>query len=223
MPFLQNSYNFDRLNCMLQIAVLGSGRGSNFQAILDAIGERVVVNVRVRIVISNNSNAGILGIARANAIPALHLSQRSFEDERTFVDALLDALKAHEVNFLVLAGYMKQLHPRVIAAFRHRIINIHPALLPKYGGKGMYGMHVHEAVVANRESVTGATVHIVDEEFDHGAIVLQKQVPVAPGESPEDVAAKVLEVEHEIFPRALQLFADGKVTVAEDTVTVHHK
>lgn len=118
---------------------------------------------------------------------------------------------------------MKQLHPRVIAAFRHRIINIHPALLPKYGGKGMYGMHVHEAVVANRESVTGATVHIVDEEFDHGAIVLQKQVPVAPGESPEDVAAKVLEVEHEIFPRALQLFADGKVTVAEDTVTVHHK
>ena len=223
MPFLQNSYNFDRLNCMLQIAVLGSGRGSNFQAILDAIRERVVVNVRVRIVISNNSNAGILGIARANAIPALHLSQRSFEDERTFVDALLDALKAHEVNFLVLAGYMKQLHPRVIAAFRHRIINIHPALLPKYGGKGMYGMHVHEAVVANRESVTGATVHIVDEEFDHGAIVLQKQVPVAPGESPEDVAAKVLEVEHEIFPRALQLFAEGKVTVAEDTVTVHHK
>jgi len=84
------------------------------------------------------------------------------------------------VNFLVLAGYMKQLHPRVIAAFRNRIINIHPALLPKYGGKGMYGMHVHEAVVAHNESVTGATVHMVDEEFDHGAVVLQKPVPVLP-------------------------------------------
>ncbi len=228
MPFLQNNHNLGRLDhsppssAMLQIAVLGSGRGSNFQAILDAIREKVVVNVRVRVVISNNSNAGILDIARAHAIPAVHLSQRSFPDEKGFVDALLATLKEFEVNFVVLAGYMKQLHPRVIAEFRNRIINIHPALLPKYGGKGMYGMHVHEAVVANRERVTGATVHIVDEQFDHGAIVVQEQVPVVPGESAEEVAARVLKVEHEILPRALQLFADGKITVAGDAVTVHH-
>lgn len=206
----------------MQIAVLGSGRGSNFQAILDAIQERVIVNVSVRLVISNNSNAGIMKIAGANAIPAVHLSRQSFPDEADFVDALLGTLEEHEVNFLVLAGYMKQLHPRIIAAYRHRIINIHPALLPKYGGKGMYGMNVHEAVVAHHDSVTGATVHLVDEEFDHGAIVLQKEVPVLPGESPEELAARVLEVEHEIFPRALQLFAEGKVTVADNKVIVHH-
>ena len=207
---------------MLQIAVLGSGRGSNFQAILDAMRAGVVENVRVRVVLSNNSTAGILDIARGNGIPAVHLSQRSFPDETDFVDALLGTLKQHEVNFLVLAGYMKQLHPRVIAAYRHRIINIHPALLPKYGGKGMYGMHVHDAVVAHNEKVTGATVHVVDEEFDRGAVVLQKEVPVLPGESPEEVAAKVLDVEHEILPRALQLFAEGKVTVSANTVTVLH-
>lgn len=203
---------------MLQVAVLGSGRGSNFQAIHDAIKRGAVPNVRVRVVISNNSNAGILEIARANAIPAIHLSQRQFSDELAFVDALLETFRQHEVNFIVLAGYMKQLHARVIAAFRNRIINIHPALLPKYGGKGMYGMHVHEAVVAHKEVVSGATVHIVDEEFDHGAIVLQKRVSIEPDDTAESVAAKVLKIEHEIYPQALRLFAEGSVTFAGNTV-----
>jgi len=205
---------------MLQVAVLGSGRGSNFQAILSAIQRGDVSNVRVRVVISNNSGAGILEIALANAIPAVHVSQRMFPDEEVFVETLLETLQQYDVNFIVLAGYMKQLHPRVIDAFRDRIINIHPALLPKYGGKGMYGMHVHEAVVAQNERVSGATVHLVDEEFDHGAIVLQKQIPIEPGDTAQGVAAKVLQVEHEIYPQALRLFAEGRISVTGRTVTV---
>jgi phosphoribosylglycinamide formyltransferase-1 len=151
-------------------------------------------------------------------MPAVHLSQRQFPDESTFIDVLLETLRQHEVNFVVLAGYMKRLHPRIIAAFRNQIINIHPALLPKYGGEGMYGMHVHEAVVAHKENVSGATVHVVDEEFDHGAIVLQKQVSIEPGDTAEIVAAKVLRIEHEIYPQALRLFAEGSVTFAGNTV-----
>ena len=206
---------------MLSVAVLGSGRGSNFQAILDAIQRDTLRNVRICIVISNNSGAGILEIARANGIPAVHLSQRVFPDETAFVDALLETLQKHGTNFVALAGYMKRIHPRVIAAYRNRIVNIHPALLPKHGGKGMYGENVHRAVIASGERISGATVHIVDEEFDHGAVVLQQQVILTGNDTPETLAAKVLDVEHAIFPRALQLFADGKVTSESGRVTVH--
>jgi phosphoribosylglycinamide formyltransferase 1 len=206
---------------MLHVAILGSGRGSNFQAILNAVGDGSLPNAAIQVAVSNNSNAGILEIARLNAIPAVHLSERMFPDEGTFIDTLLGTFRQHDVDFIVLAGYMKRLHPRVIAAFRNRVINIHPALLPKHGGKGMYGMNVHNAVVALGEQVSGATVHIVDEEFDHGAIVLQKSVSLEPTDTPETVAAKVLVVEHEILPQALRLFAEGRVTVTDKTVTIH--
>jgi len=206
---------------MLQVGVLGSGKGSNFQAILDAIQRGTLQNVQIRLVISNNSDAGILEIARAKQIPAVHLSQRMFPDDATFVETLLETLKKNQINFIALAGYMKHIHPRVISLYRNRIVNIHPALLPKHGGKGMYGMKVHEEVIAQGETVSGATVHIVDEEFDHGAIVLQQQVAVEPGETAETLASKVLEVEHKIYPRALQLFADGRVTVKAGQATIH--
>lgn len=204
---------------MLQVAILGSGRGSNFQAILNALQRGEIPNVRIRIVLSNNSGAGILELARANNIPAVHLSQLMFPDRDRFVEAMLNAFRDHDVNFIALAGYMKQLDSRIISKFRNRIVNIHPALLPKYGGKGMYGMHVHEAVVANGERVTGATVHMVDEEFDHGAIVLQKQVAIERGDTPEAVAAKVLRIEHEIYPQALRMFAEG--FIVRHNIAVH--
>ena len=197
---------------MLNIAVFGSGRGSNFQAILDAIQQKRIPAARIRLVVSNNSGAGILEIARMNAVPALHVSQKHFAGEQEFADTLLKQLRDHEVNFIALAGYMKQLHPRVIAAYRNRIINIHPALLPRFGGQGMYGRHVHEAVIAAGEKFSGATVHLVDEEYDHGPIILQKRVIVSPGDTPETLAAKVLKIEHEIYPEAIRRFADGDLT-----------
>jgi formyltetrahydrofolate-dependent phosphoribosylglycinamide formyltransferase len=197
---------------MLQIAVFGSGKGSNFQAILNAIKAGKIPGARICVVVSNNSHAGILDIARANSLPAIHLGQKQFAGETELVDAQLNTLAEFSANFIVLAGYIKRLHPRIIQAYRNRIINIHPALLPKFGGVGMYGLHVHEAVIAAGEKQTGATVHIVDEEYDHGEIVLQKRVQVQPEDTPERLAAKVLAIEHEIFPQAIRMFAEGTVT-----------
>lgn len=205
---------------MLNIAVFGSGRGSNFQAILTAIHQGTIPDAGVCVAVSNNSDAGLLEIARANGIPAFHISRRNYAGDAEFVDAQLDTLHRHGTNFIALAGYMKQIPSRVIAAYRDRILNIHPALLPRFGGKGMFGIHVHEAVIAAGETVSGATVHLVDEEYDRGPIVLQRTVPVSPGETPESLAAKVLTIEHTIYPEAVRLFAEGKIVIHHRTVTV---
>jgi len=206
----------------LNIAVFGSGRGSNFQAILRAMETGKLSGARIVLVVSNNPGAGILEIARNHGIPALPLSEKQFPGEEQFVSNLLHALSEHDVNFIVLAGYMKRLHPRLIQAYRNAIVNIHPALLPKFGGKGLYGMHVHEAVIAAGEKISGATVHIVDEEYDHGPIVLQQPVQVHSSDTPESLAARVLEIEHEIYPKAIRWFTEGRVTVRESEVEVQY-
>ena len=192
---------------MLSIAVFGSGAGSNFRAILTAIQQGDIPAARISLVLSNNSGAGILGIARANALPAIHLSRKQFPDERSFADTILSTLGDHGVNFIALAGYMKQVPPVVVGAYRGRIVNIHPALLPRFGGAGMYGMRVHEAVLGAGETTSGATVHYVDEEYDHGPVVLQQTVPVLPGDTPELLAARVLAAEHELYPAAIRRIA----------------
>jgi phosphoribosylglycinamide formyltransferase-1 len=207
---------------MLKIAVFGSGRGSNFQAILVAIQEGKIPNARVCIVVSNNVDAGILEIARSNGVPGIHLSRKQFDSDNAFEDQLLKCLHEQGTNFIVLAGYMKKLPRRAIETYRQKIVNIHPALLPKYGGKGMYGSYVHEAVIAAHEKYSGATVHMVDEEYDRGAIVLQEKVTVSPGETPESLAAKVLTIEHKLYPDALRLFAEGKVSIQGAEIAVHH-
>lgn len=195
----------------LQLAVFGSGRGSNFSAILSALQRGEIPNTRIRLVISNNANAGILETAQQYGIPAKHISAKQFVSEEKFVERLRDELRAHDVNFIVLAGYMKRFPPQLIPAYSGRIINVHPALLPKFGGPGMYGMHVHEAVLAAKEGESGATVHLVDEEYDHGPILLQERVPVEPNDTPAMLAAKVLAVEHALLPRALRLFAERRL------------
>ncbi len=204
----------------LKIAVFASGRGSNLEAILKAIKTGKITGAEVVAVISNNPGAGALQTARTNGIPALHISRMQFESEGEFDTQLLKALDNHRVNFIALAGYMKKVSPAVISRFRNRIVNIHPALLPEFGGAGMYGGHVHRAVIAARKTVSGATVHIVDEAYDRGPIVLQKSMPVTPDDTPETLAEKVLKLEHEIYPEAIQLFADGKVTVKENKASV---
>lgn len=206
---------------ILNVAVLGSGRGSNFQAILTAIQEGKIRGARIEVVISNVSDSGVLAIARANGLAAIHLDQRQFGTEEQFVNRLLAVLASNNVNFIVLAGFMKRLHPRVIQAYRSRIINIHPALLPKFGGHGMYGMNVHRAVLAAGERVSGATVHIVDEEYDHGPILMQEVVPVDADDTTESLAAKVLKIEHRIYPEVLRLFAEGKIVVNEHSAAIH--
>lgn len=196
----------------MNIAVFASGRGSNFQAILKAIDDGALP-ARVTLLVSNNSNAGALELARSQNIPAIHLSQKQFSSEDAYGEQLLELLKRHDVQLIALAGYMKRIPTKVIEQFRRRILNIHPALLPAFGGAGMYGIHVHEAVLAAGVKITGATVHIVDEEYDKGPIVMQRAVEVLSGDTPETLAARVLPVEHEIYPKALAAFANNRVRI----------
>ncbi len=198
----------------MNIGVFASGRGSNFQAILDAIHQRILT-ARVSLLLSNKSDAGALEIARAHHIPAVHLSQKQFSDEPSFAAAMVRLLKEHDVQIIALAGYLKKIPAPVVRVYRSRILNIHPALLPSFGGHGMYGHFVHEAVIASGAKISGATVHLVDEEYDRGPIVLQKGVSIEKDDTPETLAAKVLRVEHEIFPLALQAFAENRVIINE--------
>jgi len=205
---------------ILNISVFASGRGSNFRAILESIKSGRIKNARIVLVISNNSQAGALQTARENGIPALHISRMQFPSDDDLTTSIIDALEKHHANFIALAGYMKMIDPRIIGKFRNRIVNIHPALLPKHGGAGMYGIHVHEAVIAAGERESGASVHVVDEEYDHGSVVLQKKVSVDPGDTAESLAEKVLKVEHEIYPEAIRLFAEGKVVLKNGKIEV---
>lgn len=196
----------------LRIAIFASGRGSNFQAILAAIAAQRL-KAQVVLCISNRPEAGALQIARAAQIPAAVIEEKHFAKAADYEATLLDQLAKHETNFIVLAGFMRKIPPGVVRQFRHRIVNIHPALLPSFGGKGMYGHRVHEAVLAYGCKVSGATVHLVDEEYDSGVPILQRCVPVFDDDTPARLAARVLEVEHQLYPDALQLFAEERVRV----------
>ena len=180
----------------IHIAVLASGRGSNFLALHDSLpddGEG-----RIALVISNRADAPVLASARERGIAAETIGTDGGDADR-----ILALLKAHGIGLVVLAGYLKRVPDEVIAAYRGRILNVHPALLPAFGGPGMYGHHVHEAVIASGARVTGATVHLVDEQYDHGAIVAQWPVPVREGDTPATLAARVLEIEHRLLPAAV--------------------
>ena len=196
----------------MNIAVFASGRGSNFQAILNAI-DTGLLPARVSLLLSNRSDAGAMETARLRGIPAIHLSQKMFATEIEYANRMLSLLDEHKAELIALAGYLKRIPSRVITRYRNRIVNIHPALLPMFGGAGMYGHYVHEAVIASGMKISGATVHLVDEEYDNGPILLQKTVEVAPDDTPDSLAAKVLKIEHEIYPLALKAFAEGKVKV----------
>lgn len=194
----------------LQIGFLASGGGSNMQAIIDGCREGRVDGVP-RAVISNSSRSGALERARHEGIPAYHLSSRTHGDADLLDRAICDALTDNGVNIVCLAGYLKLLGPRTIEAFRGRILNIHPALLPRHGGRGFYGHHVHEAVLAAGDQKSGPTVHLVDERYDEGPILAQTEVPVLSDDTAESLAARVLEQEHRLFPETLHAIATGTI------------
>ncbi len=191
---------------MLNIAVFASGRGSNFEALQRTLSEKNIPAVIVA-VISNNSSSGVLALARSFNIPAFHISQRQFSDEGSYRKKILETLSTFGVNFIVLAGYMKKLDAEFIRAYPQRIINIHPALLPKFGGAGMYGMNVHAAVITAGEKESGATVHYVNEQYDDGGIIAQERVIIASTDTAESLAAKVLMIEHRLLPEVVRQFS----------------
>lgn len=199
---------------MLKLAVMVSGGGTNLQAIIDRIADGTIENARIVSVISNNDGVYALERAQRAGIPSRVLSPKSYESREDFNAALLSALLETGADLVVLAGCLVAIPAQVIDAFRGRIINIHPALIPSFCGKGYYGLHVHEKVLERGVKVTGATVHFVDEDLDHGQIILQKAVEVPDGITAQELQQKVMrEAEWEILPRAIDLIARGKVRI----------
>jgi len=190
----------------MRIAVLASHEGSVLQAVLDACAERRLA-ARVELVISNNSNAGALRRARESNIPTAHLSTATHPDPHALDRAIAAQLSAAEIDLVLLAGYMKQLGPTTLSTYARRIVNTHPALLPKFGGPGMFGRHVHEAVLAAGESHSGATVHWVEGDYDTGPTIAQVRVPIACNETATSLEAKVKRAERELLLTTLAQLA----------------
>ena len=204
---------------MLKIAVLVSGGGTNLQAILDAIDNGTITNAKVEVVISNNKNAYALERAKKHGIENLCISPKDFVSREEFNDVFLEKLNSYNVDLVVLAGFLVVIPEKMIQAYRNRIINIHPSLIPSFCGTGYYGLKVHEGVLARGVKVTGATVHFVDEGTDTGPIILQKAVEVEQGDTPEVLQRRVMEqAEWVIMPKAIDLIAKGHVTVEDGHV-----
>ncbi len=196
----------------MNLGFLASGRGSNMQAVIDACkSERL--RAKSAVVISNNRDSQALVCARREGIPAYHLSAKTHPDPQALDAAILQTLIHHQVEFVILAGYMKKLGIKTLTHYRGRILNIHPSLLPKFGGQGMYGIHVHEAVLAGGERETGVTIHLVDEEYDQGAVLAQCRVPVYRSDTVETLSARVLEQEHRFLVETLQRILSGALSL----------
>lgn len=188
---------------MVKIGVLISGGGTNLQAVIDNC-ENKTINGEVKVVISNKSQA--FGLQRAKN----HNIKAVFENEE---DKIIEILKEHKVDLVVLAGYLKIISPKLVNEYKNRIINIHPSLIPAFCGKGYYGEKVHQGVIDYGAKVTGATVHFVDEGADTGPIIMQKTVEVKQDDDAKKLAARVLDVEHEILTKSIAMFCENKLTV----------
>ncbi len=209
---------------MLKVAVCVSGGGTNLQAIIDRINDGTVQNAQIVKVICNNPGAYALERAAKAGIDAVCVSPKSYPSREVFNEALLEVLKDSGADLIVLAGYLVAIPACVVDAFKGRIINIHPALIPSFCGKGYYGLKVHEGVLARGVKITGATVHFVDEDLDNGPILLQKAVAVQEGDTPEILQRRVMEeAEWILLPEAINLIAQGRVQIEGRTTHILSK
>jgi phosphoribosylglycinamide formyltransferase-1 len=193
---------------MINAGVLASGRGSNLQAMIDAINSQYIKNARISIVISDKEDAIALERARKRNIPALFLDPKKFADRPTYDQEVASELEAHKVDLVLLAGYMRILNPEFVRRFRGRLMNIHPALLPSFPG-----LHPQRKALEWGVKISGCTVHFVTEDVDAGPIILQSPVSVKKGDTEESLTMRILEKEHKIFPRAVKLFAEGRLKI----------
>ncbi|MBN1307161.1 MAG: phosphoribosylglycinamide formyltransferase [Chitinispirillaceae bacterium] len=197
---------------MMRCAVFASGGGSNFQALLDRKGAGDL-HVEIAVLVVNNSSVGAVERAKKNSISVVHCAPSQFETEERYVESLRGHLQHYGVELIVCAGYMKKIPSPVVHAYRNRILNIHPGLLPAFGGKGMYGERVHKAVLEYGAKISGITVHFIDDEYDHGPIIMQRAVPVRDGDTPEKLAARVLKAEHAHYWRAVEAVGSGRIRI----------
>ena len=195
---------------MKKIAVFVSGGGSNFKAIHHQIIQGNILG-KIVMVFSNNPNCGAIKFAEGNSIPIFIINAARYPNAHTRDEFLLETCLKAEIDLICLAGFMKMLPQNIVKHYEYRILNIHPGLLPEFGGKGFYGTRVHEAVINTGKRESGATVHFVDEIYDHGPIILQKKVEVMETDTPESLAARVLKLEHELFPEVVKAFCENKI------------
>lgn len=195
-----------------KLGILASHAGTNFQAILERCltGE---IPAQIGIVISNNSDSGALKRAEKAGIKTAHFSSVTHPNVSRLDEAITHALVSEDINLVVLAGYMRKLGPTLLGQFSGRVVNIHPSLLPAFGGQGMYGERVHRAVLEAGCRVSGVTIHVVDGEYDHGPIIAQEPVPVLHGDSPKSLAQRVLNMEHRLYSSVIREIALGKIRI----------
>lgn len=205
----------------MKIAVLVTGGGTNLQAIMDSIKSGAITNTSLEVVIANKKDAYALERAKNNGIPNVYLSPKDFEDRDAYGKKLIETIESYEADLVVLAGCLVILPGMFVKHFEHRIINIHPSLIPSFCGGGYYGLRVHKEVLARGCKVTGATVHFVDDGTDTGPILLQKAVEVQQGDTPEILQKRVMEqAEWKILPKAIDLIANGKVKIVDNLATI---
>ncbi len=203
----------------IAILVSGHGRGTNMQAIIDACRDGRI-DGEVVAVIGVRGDAPALDRASASGVETVVVNPKSFSCDQLYDQALVDTLRDRRIDLVCLAGYMRKIGQPVIDAYRNRIFNIHPALIPMFFGRGMYGERVHEAAIERGVKVSGCTVHFVDEDYDTGPIVLQTVVPVDDGDTPETLAARILPEEHKTYVAAIRLFAEGRLEVVGRRVRI---
>lgn len=184
---------------MKKIAIFGSGKGSNAENLIQYFKENT--SVKISLIVSNISNAGILSIAKHHQIPSVVLTRKQIAND---VNALLELMKVHEIDFIILAGYLLLIPAELIDQYENKMINIHPALLPNYGGKGMYGMNVHHAIINNKETQSGISIHLVNREYDKGKILFQAVCPVLPNYDAALLANKIHDLEYKYFPKVVE-------------------
>jgi len=205
---------------IIKIAVLVSGGGTNLQTIIDAVKTKKIKNAKLALVLSNNPDAYAVARGDKAGIETLVLSEKNYRSRLEHAKALVKELKKRKIDLICLAGFMVILIPYFIRHFKTKILNIHPALLPAFGGPGMYGHHVHEAVLNSGAKFSGCTVHFVDEGCDTGPIVLQKVVPVLDDDTPKTLANRILKFEHQIYPQAVKLFCEGRLKIEGKRVRI---
>lgn len=189
---------------MKNIAIFASGTGSNAKRIIEYFRDNEAVGVKL--VVSNRPDAPVLAMARENGVETMVIRRQQFYGDQT----LLAVLETHAIDFIILAGFLWLMPAYLVEAYQGRMVNIHPALLPRYGGKGMYGMNVHRAVKASGDTVSGITIHYVNEQYDDGDIVFQARCTVDPADSPEDIARKVQQLEHRYFAPVIEKLLQGQ-------------
>ena len=203
------------------IVVFASGTGSNFKNIVKKIKIQNI-DAEVNLLVSNNSNCQAILFAKKQNIETFIYNFKKYPND-TNQDILLQKLKTSKADLIVLAGYLKKISKHIIKNYKNKILNIHPSLLPKYGGKGFYGMRVHEAVYANKDKKTGATVHFVNEDYDTGPILIQKEINLSLNEKPLKIAEKVLKIEHEIYFKSISLFCKDKILWSKNKPHIKEK